>query len=233
MPDKKNSPYRSRPQTNTFAFTCYVADLLRLARPAPEPDDRQDLVTSELEFVLRAARRVARQHEGAGVDLLDLIQEGNVALLQAVEEWLRGQPDVAHFHTFVSRRVYRALRQCAADAEHESGRLCSLEEHWDEVCQVQAPGELDPLDRLIYRQHQEVMAAILGSLERKRKQVVALRFGFPDGRERTCQEIGEVMGFSAGRASQLMQWVRKRLRHPIYAWRLMEFCQDLDAWGRG
>jgi len=120
-----------------------VADVLRAGETTPGSDNREDLVASKLGFVVCAALRVARCHQGANVDILDLIQEGNVALLQAVEEWLDCPSEVAHFHTFISQRVYRALRRYVADAGREDGRLCSLEEHWDELCQVEAPGELE------------------------------------------------------------------------------------------
>jgi RNA polymerase sigma factor (sigma-70 family) len=227
MPDRTSSPYRSGPQTNAPAFTRYVADLLRPARTAPEPGNRDDLVASQLGFVVRAARRVAQYHDGTDVDILDLIQEGNVALLQAVQEWLDRPAEAAHFHTFVAQRVYRALRQYVADARRENATRCSLEEQWEELCQVEAPAELDPLVRLVYRQHQEVMIAMLNSLEQKRKQVVALRCGFCDGQERTYQEIGEALGFSAGRAAQLMASVRRMWRHPTRIYKLRDVRQDL------
>lgn len=193
----------------------------------PEPGGREDLVASELGFVLRAARRVARQHDVVGVDLVDLIQEGNVALLQAIQEWLDHPSEAAHFHAFIALRVYRALRQYVADARRENAGLCSLEEHWDELGQVEAPGELGPAARLVYRQHQEAMIAMLDTLEQKRKQVVALRFGFCDGQERTYQEIGEALGFSAMRTAQLMASVRRILRHPSRAYKLRDARRDL------
>ena len=81
MPDRMHSAGRSRPETDTPAFACYAADLLRLEEIMPEPDLRKDLVASKLGFVVRAARRIARRYQGADVNILDLIQEGNVALL--------------------------------------------------------------------------------------------------------------------------------------------------------
>jgi len=44
------------------------------------------LVESRLDFAVRAALRVAARHEYADVELVDLIQEGNIALLEAVKE---------------------------------------------------------------------------------------------------------------------------------------------------
>jgi RNA polymerase sigma factor (sigma-70 family) len=227
MPDRTRPAGRSRPETDTPAFACYAADLLRLEEIMPEPDLRKDLVASQLGFVVRAARRIARRYRGVGLDILDLIQEGNVALLQAVNEWLDHPPQSAHFHAFIAQRVDRALRQCADGAWRESARSCSLEEHWDELCQVEAPGELEPGARLIHREGQEVMIAVLGSLDRRRRRVVARRFGLLDGRERTYEEIGQALGVSRARAAQLMASATRILRHPSRACKLVDVYRDL------
>ena len=227
MPDKTRPSDRSESETDTPAFACYAADLLRLEETMPEPDLRKDLVASQLGFVVRAARRIARRYPGADLDISDLIQEGNLALLQAVDEWLDCPPRAAHFHTFIARKVERAIRLCADGAWRESAGSCSLEEHWDELCQVEAPGELEPAERLIHREEQEIVIAMLGSLDRRRRQVVALRLGFFDGRERTYEEIGQTLGVSRARAAQLMGSAKRILRHPSRACKLMDVYQRL------
>ena len=225
MPDGTNSAF--------CALTCYLNDIHQPSAIPLEPASPEGLVLSRLDFVVQAALRVAARHENADIELLDLIQEGNIALLEAVKDWTGGRSRARNYHAFVSHRVYRALERCIASAEQQSGKLRSLEEHWDDLCEVEAPDELDLVDHMIYREHQRVMEAILGSLERKQKQVVVLRFGILDGREKTYKEIGEAMGFSGSRASQLVQAAQKRLRHPIRSRKLRDFHQDLSAWGKG
>jgi RNA polymerase sigma factor (sigma-70 family) len=209
------------------ALDCYLADLLRLEEMAPEPDLRQDLVISRLKFVARAAQHVARRYSDAGLDILDLIQEGNLALLQAVNEWLDCPPKSAHFQRFIGQRVYQALRECADGAWRESAGSCSLEEYSDDLCQTEAPGDLGPEARLIYREGQEAMIKVLGSLDRRRRKVVALRCGFSDGRQKTYEEIGQVFGVSRTRARQLMASAERVLRHPIRSRKLKDAWPDL------
>jgi len=204
-----------------------MVDLLRIEETAPEPDLRQDLVIGKLEFVVRTARRIARRYPGIDLALPDLIQEGNLALLQAVNEWLDCPPRAAHFHTFIARRVERTIRQCADAAGQESARACSLEEHWDELCRVEAPAELGPEARLIYRQGQEAMIKVLGSLDPGLRKVVALRCGFCDGQQRTYEEIGQAFGVSRTRARQLMASAERILRHPIRSRKLRDAWPDL------
>jgi RNA polymerase sigma factor (sigma-70 family) len=225
MPDSTNSTF--------CELTCYLNDIHQPSAIALELATPEGLVQSRLDFVVHAALRVAAGHENADIELLDLIQEGNIALLKAVKDWTGGRSRARNYQAFVSHRVYRALERCIASEEQQSGKLCSLEEHWDDLCEVEAPDELDLVDHMIYREHQGVMEAILGSLERKQKQVVALRFGILDGREKTYKEIGEAMGFTGSRAFQLLQAAQKRLRHPIHSRKLRDFHQDLSAWGKG
>jgi len=227
MPDKTHPADRSGPETDTPAFTFYIADLQRLEDIMPEPDLRQDLAASQLRFVVRAARRIARRYQGFDLDILDLIQEGNLALLQAVDEWLDCPPRAAHFHAFVARRVERAIRLCADTAWRESDRSRSLEEHWDELCRVEAPRELEPEESLSYREGQETMIGVLGSLDRRRRKVVALRCGFSDGQGMSFEEIGQAIGVSRTRAGQLMVSARRILRHPIRSRKLRDAWQGL------
>lgn len=228
MPDEMNLTNRSAPEADTPAFAFYMADLLRVEETAPEPDLRQDLVIGKLEIVVRTARRIARRYPGVDLALSDLIQEGNLALLQAVNEWLDCPPRAAHFHTFIAQRVEKAIRLCADAARRESIRSCSLEEHWDDLCQVEAPRELEPEESLSYREGQETTMAVLGSLDRRRREVVALRCGFSDGQQKTYEEIGQAFAVSRTRARQLMASAERILRHPSRIWKLVEACQTLS-----
>src|SRR5919199_6441476 len=62
----------------------------RLARAAAagDPDARRRLAECNLRLVVTIARR----HQGLGLDLPDLIQEGNLGLLDAIDrfDWRRG-----------------------------------------------------------------------------------------------------------------------------------------------
>lgn len=79
------------------------AALARRAR-AGDTAARDDLVRANLRLVVS----VARQYRGRGVDLLDLIAEGNLGLFRAVE---RFDPDrQTRFSTYATHWVVEALR---------------------------------------------------------------------------------------------------------------------------
>src|SRR3954447_22351317 len=105
----------STPRTDD-ALTTYLAGLrsrplpsrgeeLRLARLAAGGDRaaRGRLVESNLPLVVSIARR----YQGQGLDLLDLIQEGNVGLMRAAEryDWLRN----VRFATYATWSIRREV----------------------------------------------------------------------------------------------------------------------------
>ena len=84
-----------------------------LARAVAEGEQaRDELVAAHLRLVVR----IARQYTSRGVSLLDLIQEGNLALLQAAEHF-----DPAHdvrFATYASWWIRHAIAGAVAETRH-------------------------------------------------------------------------------------------------------------------
>jgi RNA polymerase primary sigma factor len=81
------------------------AEEIRLARLAREGDEaaRRRLVESNLRLVVAIARR----YRGHGLDLMDLVQEGNLGLMSAAERYDR--PHELRFATFASWWIRRAI----------------------------------------------------------------------------------------------------------------------------
>jgi RNA polymerase primary sigma factor len=90
-----------------------AADRAALARAVADGDEaRDELIAAHLRLVVRAAR----QYTSRGVSLLDLIQEGNLALLHAAENF-----DPAHgvrFATYALWWVRHAIARAVADMRH-------------------------------------------------------------------------------------------------------------------
>ena len=81
----------------------------RLGRLSAAGDEtaRRRLVESNLRLVVAIARR----YRGMGLDLLDLIQEGNVGLIAAAEryDWTREASFATHASLWIRREICRAL----------------------------------------------------------------------------------------------------------------------------
>ena len=114
------------------AFQSYLRDIytigrlthaeeLDLARKAAagDPLARHKLIESNLRLVIAIARR----YSSTGVPLIDLIQEGNLALMHAAEkfDYRRG----CHFGTYATWWIRQAVNRAAA----EQSRLIHLPEH--------------------------------------------------------------------------------------------------------
>ena len=54
----------------------------------------------------------------------------------------------------------------------------------------------------------------LAALPAREVQILKLRFGLPDGKRRTLQEVGEKMGITRERVRQIEKQALRRLRHP-------------------
>jgi RNA polymerase primary sigma factor len=82
---------------------------IRLARLSASGDReaKRRLVESNLRLVVAIARR----YRGLGLDLLDLIQEGNLGLIAAVEryDWRRGAKLATYASWWIRRDIARAL----------------------------------------------------------------------------------------------------------------------------
>ncbi|HVM07840.1 MAG TPA: sigma-70 family RNA polymerase sigma factor [Acidimicrobiales bacterium] len=98
----------------------------RLGRLAAEGDEEAmaQLVRSNLRLVIALARR----YVASGVPLVDLVQEGNLALMRAVQSFDpgRGFRFSTHATWFIRKAMGESIR-----AQVDSSDLARLQEAWD------------------------------------------------------------------------------------------------------
>jgi RNA polymerase primary sigma factor len=81
--------------------------LLRAARRG-DPDARRRIVASKLRLV----RAIASRYRAMGVPLDDLVQEGTIGLVDAIDRY---DPRRGDFDTFARFRIWRAIRNALTD----------------------------------------------------------------------------------------------------------------------
>ena len=265
---------RLRDETLTAEDLAALHESIAVAEAA-----RQRLVETHLPLVVGLARTYA----GRGVPLLDLIQEGNIGLLQAIEKFdsQRGARLATYAAWWIRQAIQRALsdqgRQIHLPAATRSllirlrrththlmqhlGRepttvelaaqlgvaqrqveelLPLLQEPLSLEAPVDAEGET-PLEELIpdprsgdveelVAEHlaQDYIRITLAELMPVEQQVLTLRYGLDDGRFRSLEQVGTLLGLRRDQVRKIEGRALRKLRHPRLAERLAEI-GDLEA----
>ena len=72
----------------------------------------------------------------------------------------------------------------------------------------------------------EDLAEILCTLSPRERDVLRLRFGMDDGRQRTLEEVGQLFGVTRERIRQIEAKALRKLRHPNRSKRLKEYVEN-------
>lgn len=193
-----------------------------IARPRDKAmHARQRMTQANLALVVH----VAKAYRNRGVAMADLIQEGNISLLRAVEKYdpTRGARLGTYATAWLHRSMARTIRslsrtvrlpESAKTARSHSvpidepvgeGRLSLT----DILCEDDAIAPDDAVSR------EDIRAKArehLSSLSEQEAFVIRRRFGIEDGNAQTLREIGEVLGVTRERVRQIEKAALDRLR---------------------
>lgn len=224
---------------------------------------------AEKEFAhrnLRLVVSIAKRYTGRGLPFLDLIQEGGLGLIKAIQKfdplmgykfstyatwWIRQAITRAiadqgrtirvpvHMHENINKyiryvREYEQnygckpkdaivaeefnipiwkVRDIAKAAEEPVSLATPIGEEEDSILQEFIPSEDESIEELYSQtEMKETVKDAVAQLTPRETMVLSMRFGIDDGREKTLEEVGKVLGVTRERVRQIEAKAFRRLR---------------------
>lgn len=174
-----------------------------------------------IEHNLRLVTHIAKTYYHPKVELLDLIQEGNLGLIEAVD---RFDPKMGHrFSTFavwwIRKRILRYLgrsedlvRLDTPIKGEEGEALCLGDTIMDEETILGGPACEGQDTQLEQEESRQQMRQRIALLSEREKEVLMMLYGVTEERALTPQEVAERLGVSIRRFYHIRDKALKKLK---------------------
>ena len=173
-----------------------------------------------IERNLRLVVYIAKKYENSGAGLEDLISIGTIGLIKSVNTYRQDRN--IKLATYASRCIENEILMHLRKTQRQKAEISidePLSTDWDgnELLLSDVLGSEDnSVGAAIEREEErsQLMRAVEGLPERE-KEIIKLRFGIPDSRERTQKEVADLLGISQSYISRLEKRIIDKLKKEI------------------
>ncbi|MBP1564189.1 MAG: RNA polymerase sporulation sigma factor SigE [Oscillospiraceae bacterium] len=166
---------------------------------------------------LRLVVYIARKFESSGVGVEDLISIGTIGLIKAVKTFCPSKQ--IKLATYASRCIENEILMFLRKSSQYKNEI-SIDEplniDWDgnELLLSDILGTDDDIVNkgIELESEKTMLLEAVNSLKGREKQIMQMRFGLVDGKERTQKEVADEIGISQSYISRLEKRIIKKLR---------------------
>ena len=176
---------------------------------------RDLLLERNMGFVRKTALELHRQAGESGLDVEDLVQEGCIGLLSAVDQYDAGKG--ASFLTYAAPAIRNAMTDCVRAAISQFERrlefdglqrvylddVLDADERLLRIESIADPNTQTPEQVVLRREQLAELYAGLGSLTAREQTWLLYRYGFTDGTEHPLTAAAQHFHLSEHRAKNL------------------------------
>lgn len=162
-----------------------------------------------LEANLRFVFNIAKRYKGMGVPLLDLISEGNLGLMKAINKFDPNRDN--KFITYAVWWVRESIKQFIKENTTTYTVDCSIYEDDED-----APTNFISDETKSEEDHKkEVISKLLSKLTEREKEIIEKYYGLNGKEEKNLEEIGKELGLTKERIRKIKWSALQKMRSEI------------------
>ncbi|MDB4979210.1 MAG: polymerase sigma factor, sigma-70 family [Candidatus Peribacteria bacterium] len=188
--------------STTIDLQNYTEKLEMLLAQAEE--EKSKLITSNLRLVVSIAKRYTRTE----IDFFELISEGNMAVIRAVEkfDFSRGNKFSSYASWVVKNRFAKFIPGEITQRDNFSTRADVVFEFTPNTRSSEK--EIEVRVKAV----QERVAKMLGTLDERERKILEHRYGLGEHLQMSLQQLGRTIGLSKARVQQIETSAHRKLR---------------------